>query len=210
MAATSSDVPPAQPPAEQTREQLPDAPALVGGPGDGGGQPDQDQELGQLGRHQVETGDGRAHLGDPHEGRWPRPSSSRIGCETADRWNQPRGTASGPRSWFQRAAISHPILLLAVATPLVWITQMGSAVAGLLDAGQAGRAPAPRRAGHRHLRAADQRRGRPTGSPSPACSAGGWAGGTSCWLPRCQLLTVAVAVATGYLDPSPTAGSPWP
>ena len=37
-----------------------------------------------------------------------------------------------PRGWFQRSAISHPILLLlAVATPFVWITQMGSAVAGL-------------------------------------------------------------------------------
>ena len=37
-----------------------------------------------------------------------------------------------PRGWFQRAAISHPIvLLLAVATPFVWITQMGSALAGL-------------------------------------------------------------------------------
>src|SRR6478609_1225177 len=42
------------------------------------------------------------------------------------------GPDAVPRSWFQRAAISHPILLLlAVATPFVWITQMGSAVAGL-------------------------------------------------------------------------------
>ena len=38
----------------------------------------------------------------------------------------------GPRGWFQGAAVSHPILLLlAVATPFVWITQIGSALAGL-------------------------------------------------------------------------------
>ena len=37
-----------------------------------------------------------------------------------------------PRGWFQRAAINRPILLLLViAIPFVWITQMGSAVAGL-------------------------------------------------------------------------------
>jgi membrane protease YdiL (CAAX protease family) len=37
-----------------------------------------------------------------------------------------------PRGWFRRSAISHPILLLlAIATPFVWVTQMASAVAGL-------------------------------------------------------------------------------
>lgn len=42
------------------------------------------------------------------------------------------GSDPVPHGWFQRAAISHPILLLlAVATPFVWITQMGSAIAGL-------------------------------------------------------------------------------
>lgn len=37
-----------------------------------------------------------------------------------------------PSGWFQRAALAHPILLLlGVAIPFVWLTQMGSAVAGL-------------------------------------------------------------------------------
>jgi membrane protease YdiL (CAAX protease family) len=37
-----------------------------------------------------------------------------------------------PRGWFQRSAVAHPILLLlGVATAFVWLTQMGSALAGL-------------------------------------------------------------------------------
>ena len=37
-----------------------------------------------------------------------------------------------PRGWFQRAALSHPILLLVgLALPFVWVTQLGSAVAGI-------------------------------------------------------------------------------
>ena len=37
-----------------------------------------------------------------------------------------------PRGWFRRTAAAHPIiLLLGVATAFVWITQMGSAVAGV-------------------------------------------------------------------------------
>jgi uncharacterized protein len=37
-----------------------------------------------------------------------------------------------PRSWFRRTAVAHPILLLlGVAIPFVWITQMGSALAGV-------------------------------------------------------------------------------
>jgi uncharacterized protein len=41
-------------------------------------------------------------------------------------------TASTPSSWFHRAAVTRPILLLLViAIPFVWITQMGSAIAGL-------------------------------------------------------------------------------
>ena len=42
------------------------------------------------------------------------------------------GTASVPRGWFQRSAVAHPILLLlGLAVPFVWVTQMGSAIAGL-------------------------------------------------------------------------------
>ena len=42
------------------------------------------------------------------------------------------GTASVRRGWFHRAAVAHPILLLlGLAFPFVWITQMGSAIAGL-------------------------------------------------------------------------------
>ena len=42
------------------------------------------------------------------------------------------GTDPVPGGWFQRAAISHPILLLlGLAIPFVWLTQMGSAFAGL-------------------------------------------------------------------------------
>lgn len=41
-------------------------------------------------------------------------------------------TDPDPRGWFQRSAVLHPILLLlGVAIPFVWLTQMGSAVAGL-------------------------------------------------------------------------------
>jgi membrane protease YdiL (CAAX protease family) len=37
-----------------------------------------------------------------------------------------------PRGWFQRAAVAHPILLLVgAAITFVWLTQMGSALAGL-------------------------------------------------------------------------------
>jgi membrane protease YdiL (CAAX protease family) len=37
-----------------------------------------------------------------------------------------------PHGWFQRTAITHPILLLlGAATAFVWLTQMGSALAGL-------------------------------------------------------------------------------
>ena len=37
-----------------------------------------------------------------------------------------------PRGWFRRAAVAHPIfLLLGAAIPFVWLTQMGSALAGL-------------------------------------------------------------------------------
>ena len=37
-----------------------------------------------------------------------------------------------PRGWFQRSAVAHPILLLlGAATAFVWLTQMGSALAGL-------------------------------------------------------------------------------
>ena len=61
-------VAPTQPPAEQTRKQLPDAASSVGGPGDRRGQADQDEEFGQLRRHQVDTGHRRRHLGEPHEG----------------------------------------------------------------------------------------------------------------------------------------------
>ena len=46
-----------------------------------------------------------------------------------DRHNGPEPL---PRGWFQRTSVAHPILLLlAVATPFVWITQMASAMAGL-------------------------------------------------------------------------------
>jgi membrane protease YdiL (CAAX protease family) len=37
-----------------------------------------------------------------------------------------------PRGWFQRASVAHPILLLlSVSTAFVWLTQMGSVLAGL-------------------------------------------------------------------------------
>src|SRR3954453_19070303 len=37
-----------------------------------------------------------------------------------------------PRGWFQRSAVAHPILLLlSAAIPFVWLTQMGSALAGV-------------------------------------------------------------------------------
>jgi CAAX protease family protein len=37
-----------------------------------------------------------------------------------------------PRGWFRRTAVAHPIiLLLGVAIPFVWITQMASALAGV-------------------------------------------------------------------------------
>jgi uncharacterized protein len=37
-----------------------------------------------------------------------------------------------PRGWFQRSAIAHPILLLlGLAIPFVWITQLGSALVGI-------------------------------------------------------------------------------
>ncbi|GAA3628605.1 lysostaphin resistance A-like protein [Microlunatus ginsengisoli] len=43
-----------------------------------------------------------------------------------------RPIAPGPSRWFRRAAASRPILLLAgAATAFVWITQFGSALAGL-------------------------------------------------------------------------------
>ncbi|HET9649297.1 MAG TPA: CPBP family intramembrane glutamic endopeptidase [Microlunatus sp.] len=43
-----------------------------------------------------------------------------------------RSTDPVPRGWFQRAAVAHPILLLlGAAIPFVWLTQMGSALAGV-------------------------------------------------------------------------------
>ncbi|MGV1007221.1 MAG: type II CAAX prenyl endopeptidase Rce1 family protein [Dermatophilaceae bacterium] len=42
------------------------------------------------------------------------------------------GTDPVPRGWLHRTAVSHPILLLlGVAIPFVWLTQMGSALAGV-------------------------------------------------------------------------------
>ena len=44
----------------------------------------------------------------------------------------PSSSSAAPRGWFRRAAISHPILLLlGLAIPFGWVTQMGSAIAGL-------------------------------------------------------------------------------
>ncbi len=42
------------------------------------------------------------------------------------------GTDPVPRGWFQRAAVTHPILLLlGTAIGFVWFTQMASALAGV-------------------------------------------------------------------------------
>jgi len=111
------------------------------------------------------------------------------------------GPDAVPRSWFQRAAISHPILLLlAVATPFVWITQMGSAVAGL-DLMPAKLAELLLLVGLATAisRAADQRRGVRQLFAGLLRWRLGWR--YVVLVAAMPLLTVAVAVATGTLDP---------
>ena len=50
---------------------------------------------------------------------------------TTDPGTEP-GTDPVPGGWFRRSAVAHPILLLVcVATVFVWLTQMGSALAGV-------------------------------------------------------------------------------
>ena len=120
------------------------------------------------------------------------------------------GPDAVPRGWFQRAAISHPILLLlAVATPFVWITQMGSAVAGL-DLMPAKLAELLLLVGLATAisRAADQRRGVRQLFAGLLRWRLGWR--YVVLVAAMPLLTVAVAVATGTLVSRPTAGSPWP
>jgi CAAX protease family protein len=106
-----------------------------------------------------------------------------------------------PRGWFQRAAISHPILLLlAVATPFVWITQMGSALAGL-DLMPAKLAELLLLVGLTTAiaRAADQRRGVRQLFAGLLRWRLGWR--YVLLVAAMPILTVAVAVATGTLDP---------
>ena len=110
------------------------------------------------------------------------------------------GPDAVPRGWFQRAAISHPILLLlAVATPFVWITQMGSAVAGL-DLMPAKLAELLLLVGLATAisRAADQRRGVRQLFAGLLRWRLGWR--YLVLVAAMPLLTVAVAVATGTLD----------
>ena len=111
------------------------------------------------------------------------------------------GPDAVPRNWFQRAAISHPILLLlAVATPFVWITQMGSAVAGL-DLIPAKLAELLLLVGLATAisRAADQRRGVRQLFAGLLRWRLGWR--YVVLVAAMPLLTLAVAVATGPLDP---------
>lgn len=117
----------------------------------------------------------------------------------------PEGPQHGPdpvpRGWFQRTAISHPILLLlAVATPFVWITQMGSAVAGL-DLMPAKLAELLLLVGLATAiaRAADQRRGVRQLFAGLVRWRLGWR--YVVLVAAMPLLTVTVAVATGTLDP---------
>ena len=91
-----------------------------------------------------------------------------------------------PRGWFQRSAVTHPILLLlGPAIAFVWLTQMASAVAGvdLMPAKLAELAVLVGLAAA--ITWAVDRRGA-SGSCLRVCSAGGWDGATCCWSRRCQ------------------------